>query len=229
MDAVALMEGYVKKIKVAEKQLTSLEKKAAKLAERHTELEEQRASIEQDISSCQSAISALESERQELFGEWSEATFSGNVQRQREIQQRRTEIERDKQDHHEQLESLRTNLAALTDDKQAIAETYTALDSLKLPDAWSYATSLREVLVSHQSELRSRIQKARLMLPKVNAKLVEEIRGEQRQHSEVEEINFAKRQQEKAEKDAAANREYAGAGAFGGPRRSEPDSRDFSS
>jgi hypothetical protein len=92
--------------------------------------------------------------------------------------------------------------------------------------------------VQNELALKSRQGGAKWQLPKYSQDVYREVRAEldeeyaaKQEHggmSKVEHENFQKRQAEQERKNEAANKVYAGVGAFGCKRRNEPDARDFS-
>jgi hypothetical protein len=138
------------------------------------------------------------------------------------------------------LQSLREDLASLTDDDRASAELAARVDMFNLPgDAFIFGSRLRDVLVSNHRELKARQSAVKRELPKYSQDIYSEVRAELDEEyaakqerggmSEVEYENFQKRKAEQERKNEAANTPFVGVGAHGGPRRSKPSEQDFSS
>jgi predicted nuclease with TOPRIM domain len=237
MNPIELMEGFSKRLKATEKELSSLERKAKRLSDKEADIRKRKSSLTQEVAKHEEAILALEQEDAELKREILEAMLSDDTTTESDLKQRRKEIATEIEQHHDEIRGLREALDNLENTEQASAEIAAKLDTLTFGYAFGFGSRLRDALVQNELRLKGRQSAARLALPEYDEDAYQVIRAElnpeqvERERREQQRLDehHSRREQEQAKKDAAANKVYAGVGAFGGNRRTEPDSRDFSS
>jgi chromosome segregation ATPase len=173
-----LIEGYIARAKETDRELKPLEKQAKELAKKAAESEEQRTSLEQQIDEHASAIGELRAERTDLETEWISATFESDLQAQRDIQNKRAEIDTAVRGHETELERLSTALEKLPSYEQQGAEIAAGLDMLKQFDgSIAFYQELEQAIRNDTADVRKRIAATRDKLPKYSQEAYNEYRS----------------------------------------------------
>lgn len=229
MDSIRLLKGYASKLEASQKELQKLETRAKKLAEKDAEMNAERISLEQQIDDRERAVEGFHDQRTGLLEEWSLADFNNDTQRKRDIQQQRAEIDRQVEDHEQELVTLRSSLDDLEDLDRDGAELAVELDRLELTGDWfSFLDEMRKALRSNAANLSSRRNEARKNLPPKGSSTYEEIRlaedddyRSSKEHREAEGRRLqARLDRNKRELDIAAGTQYVGTGERGSRRAS---------
>jgi seryl-tRNA synthetase len=173
-----LMEKFSKRMRASERELIACEKQAKKLSEKHEALCILRKSLTEQIHEQERTLGALQGQRTDLQGEWSTASFENNTAVQRTIQNQRADIDKSIEESKQDLLGLRERLDGLKDDSRAVAEQVVKLEGLNFGTAWTFATRLRNELVSYEHKLASRRNEARKMLPTVELAMLEDVKDD---------------------------------------------------
>jgi hypothetical protein len=132
------------------------------------------------------------------------AVYEQNASTQREVQNRRVEVDGLLQEHEQAIQELSTALAALPSHAEDAAAVAAEIDKLQFGDAFRFARQLEPVLIQHQNTLKSRKSESREMLPAYTDKLYREVRSatddDYRQQLEREQAERARQQRVQAEK-----------------------------
>jgi len=211
-------EGYMKRLRGAERELTNVEKRVKTLATKHASICAERESLTEQIRGRERTVSALLGQRSDLLGDWSLADFNGDTQAKENIQKRRAELDEQVEDKEQELSSLRTSLDALEDTSREAAELQVRLEQLNYGNAYSFATELRNILVRHELSLKSRKKEAERMLPTVDPATLEATREElvdgylekKQAHQESLERAQQERERQQQEHERRANTPYVG-------------------
>jgi hypothetical protein len=209
MQPVELMEGYVDKLKAADRDLKRLEKASKKLAEEQAETDEQRIYLEAKLTDHQRDAAALLSERQDLQLRYMTAVYEQDISGQRDAQTRRQEIDALLQDHEQAIEKLDTALNELPSYEAESAQLAGEIDGLGFGDGWRFARQLETALVQNQNALKSRQSEARKRLPsftEAQRRQVDTAYREKREREEGEQARAEAQRQAEAEKAKLTNR-----------------------
>lgn len=165
MQAVELMEGYVSKLKAADKDLKRLERASKKLSEKQVEADDERERLENSIAEHRRKVAALHGENQDLQLTYIQAVYQQNAHAQREAQTRRQEIDAELQRHAEAIEELSKSLDELPDFAKEAATVAAEIDALQFGNGFLFGNNLRDALVRDEAALKSRQSAARSNLP----------------------------------------------------------------
>ncbi len=206
-------EGYMKRLRAAERELERVEKRVKTLATKQEDIRTRRIALEQQIAEHDEAVAPLLEEREQLRERYTVAAFEGKAGEQEDIHKRREEIDEQVENHEQELSTLRISLDALEDTSREAAELRVRLEQLNYGDAYGFATELRNILVRHESALKSRKSDAERALPKADYGMLEAVRDElvdgylekkQRQADEVERAKQDRARKEQELKDKAS-------------------------
>ncbi len=221
-------EGYMKRLRAAERELTNVEKRVKSLDKKHEEIRTRRIALEQEMDERTTAVEDLQAERASLQAEYMEASFNDDGKRVSEIQERRATLDKSIKQHESDIRALQGQLDGLEDSTREAAELKVRLEQLSYGNAYLFASELRNILVRHESSLNSRKSEAERTLPSLELDTLELVREEeipgyleekQRQQEAVERAKQerARKEQELKEKVSTP---YIGAGQGGNPRAS---------
>jgi chromosome segregation ATPase len=219
-------EGYLKRLRAAERELERVEKRVRTLASRHEDIRQRKSELDSKITDRERQLAGLQSERNDLLGAWATATFEDDQDAMSTIQTKRAELDKTIAERETDIRSLRTSLDALEDTQREAAELRVRLEQLNHGNAYSFATELRNILVRHELGLKSRKSKAERTLPTVDLDTLELVREEEipgyleKKQAQQEELERAKQKRARQEQELKdrTSRQYIGAGQ-GGNRR----------
>lgn len=215
LDPRKLADGYLEKLRAADTEARRLTRAAEKLRKQQNTQDEKRQALEADLHKAQQTVSALGGERADLQLKWVEADFNVNTAAKRAIQQRRTELDKELAQAQEDERNLCESLDALEPLDREAAAVAVELDAFKTGNAFAFAEQLKQALMRHESDLRSRIDKARKTLPKYSYETMEAVKvATDEEYAEKkarqEEEQERRRARERARQEAA-NRTYQAA------------------
>lgn len=221
-------EGFLKRLRAAERELTNVEKRVRTLATKTEDVRQRKSELDSKITDCERTVSALLGQRADLQGEWASATFSDDTETMESIQKRRQELDKRVEDYEQELSTLRTSLDALEDTSRETAELMVRLEHLNYGNAYSFATELRNILVRHELCLNSRKSEAQRTLPTIDPATLEAVREEEipgyleKKQARQEEVERARQERERREQELRerTSRQHIGAGQGGKPRAS---------
>lgn len=181
MQAVESLEGYSSKLKASEKELKRLERAAKKLAQQQADTDEERIYLEAKLEDHRRDAGALARQNGGLKVRYIQAVYEQDASAQRDVQNRRVEIDAELAEHEQAIQELSSSLETLpsfTEDAAAIAA---QLDGIHFGDAFRFSKELETVLMSNQRALESRQSEARKTLPGFTQELYRKVRSEQDQ------------------------------------------------
>lgn len=175
----ALMEGFSKRLKVAERELTNVEKSAKTLNEKDAAIREEREVLERQIAECEEFVAPLLEEREQLREKYTLAAFEGRAGEQEDIHKRREELDETVAEHRKHADKLRASLDSLDDTSEAAARLKFRLEQINYGSASVFVMELKKVLDRHVSGLGTRKQQAELSLPSFDPATLEAVREEE--------------------------------------------------
>lgn len=228
LNAHTFHEGYLKRLRAAERELDRVEKRVRTLATKHDDIRQKRESLQQEMDEHITVVGDLQAERASLQAEYMEASFNDDGKRISEIQERRATLDKSIKQHDKDIRGLQEQLNGLEDTTREAAELKVRLEQLSYGNAYLFASELRNILVRHEASLNSRKSEAERALPSLDLDTLELVREEeipgyleekQRQQEAVERAKQerARKEQELKEKVSTP---YIGAGQGGKPRAS---------
>ena len=209
MHPVELIEGYVSKLKTADKDLRKLEKAAKKQAEKQAETDAQKYTLEEQITNHKRDAASLHSQHQDLQLRYMQAVYQQDAHAQREAQTRRVEIETALQEHGKSIQELGTALDELPTFDEEAAQLATEIEALQFGDGWRFSRQLEPVLVKNQHALQARQTEARRQLPsftEATRRAVDGAYDEQRQRDDAEQARRETQRAAEAEKAKLTNK-----------------------
>lgn len=123
----AALKSYISSVEATLSDLSELES----IAEVFSNMIETNREINLEVEDSIREVGYLEGQREELYNEYHESTFSGNAEKVAEVEEERDRLDARLEELHEGLEDLRSKIVVV--DGEAVREMLAKLDDVKLP------------------------------------------------------------------------------------------------
>jgi len=167
MDTVVTkLRKYANDLASNERLLETLESDAENMRAGMEAARAQRDAVAGDIEGIQDKITALQDERRTLQRDYAEAMFDDDQDRLDSITTRRVALDLARREYEQVLSDKQSMLADLDEpDVEEAARLSAKLGTLDFADGYTWASSIRQELVNHHVQLRTRVQAAQRGLP----------------------------------------------------------------